>query len=432
MLRAISLSVLAWMLWLSLDRGRATRTASARSTDLPRALREWTRTGAAPEEIHTTLDSTLGPLERDWLAAIRAAGSRVTWNGAIPAIGVDVQPIATPRGGLSVLVAAPDGTNLVLSDEVGVLDSAVAVRGGARFAIPLVTGAIVVQAGASRARALLPSELRVRRVLVIGEAGWETKFTVAALEEDGWTVDAEMRVAPGVSVTQGSVGGMDTSRYSAVIALDSTAGPRTAQIARYVSAGGGLILLGEAGVAERSRASSCRRAGARAPAREAASDTGATTLQTLPAATLTRMRDDAVVLERRDGAIIAAARRHGGGRVLQMGYDDVWRWRMSGGETSTADHRAWWTGAVASVAYATIDSSRAALVHVETPRGVTRHAAADPAPVASLVGALGPASPAAAVQSEPPSTSSMSAWLFALLATSLLAEWASRRLRGAR
>ncbi|HEY0241472.1 MAG TPA: hypothetical protein VGC52_02295, partial [Gemmatimonadaceae bacterium] len=99
------------------------------------------------------------------------------------------------------------------------------------------------------------------------------------------------------------------------------------------------------------------------------------------------------------------------------GYVDTWRWRMSGGDDSPAAHREWWTRLVSSVAYApTVGAARESV---------------DNAPNARLIEALGaPSQPAASLAT---AAGSISLWLlFAILSLSLLAEWASRRLRGLR
>jgi hypothetical protein len=128
-------------------------------------------------------------------------------------------------------------------------------------------------------------------------------------------------------------------------------------------------------------------------------------------------RSDAVVLERRGNLIAVAARRIERGRAVSSGYLDTWRWRMGGDETALREHRDWWADLVASVAY----SGRI----VRPARGVT-----DEAPRATLIARLGPASsaPASPGGTDPVPRSV----LFAILATSLLVEWASRRLRGVR
>jgi hypothetical protein len=90
---------------------------------------------------------------------------------------------------------------------------------------------------------------------------------------------------------------------------------------------------------------------------------------------------DAVVLESRDGVAMIAARRLDAGRVMQVGYDETWRWRMAGGDESTAAHREWWSRLVAAVAYAPL-----------VPRE-SRPTTIDETPLASLVGCFSFSSP---------------------------------------
>ena len=115
-----------------------------------------------------------------------------------------------------------------------------------------------------------------------------------------------------------------------------------------------------------------------------------------------------------------AARRVDAGRVMHVGYDETWRWRMAGGDESAAAHREWWSRLVAAVAYAPL---------VPRTSGVT---SIDETPLASLVDALGPPTPMDGGVSTRRNTASITWMLFVLVAASLLAEWTSRRLRGAR
>ncbi|MDQ6830924.1 MAG: hypothetical protein M3081_18830, partial [Gemmatimonadota bacterium] len=126
-------------------------------------------------------------------------------------------------------------------------------------------------------------------------------------------------------------------------------------------------------------------------------------------------RASAVPLEARDGHIAVAAQREGAGRVVQIGYEDTWRWRMSGDESAPAAHRAWWSALVSSAAY------RAAIA-IAAP-------SADAAPLAHLVAALGPPS-ALPNESKAPANPGIRAWLIVAAVMLLLAEWASRRMRG--
>jgi hypothetical protein len=105
---------------------------------------------------------------------------------------------------------------------------------------------------------------------------------------------------------------------------------------------------------------------------------------------------------------------------MQVGYDETWRWRMAGGDEAAAAHREWWSRLVAAVAYAPL-----------VPRG-SGVASVDETPLASLVDALGPATPMDR-RLAPRTDEARITWiLFTLVATSLLAEWTARRLRGAR
>ncbi len=417
-LRAVSIGTLAWMLWTSLDHDSTVTVARANSASIGSALRDWTLEGTAPARISVSLDSAPLPVVRDWLAALGAAGSKLSWSGDVPAVGIGVRPIPSPAGGLTVLVAAPSGTLATLHDEVGPLDTVEARNGGARFTIPVVSGAITARVEGTVGESVARDSVRLRRVLVIGRAGWESKFVIAALEESGWMVDAQIAVAPGAFVTQGGAASLDTARYSAILALDETAVAHAQRIAAYVASGGGLVLAGSAASLQAFASLRAATPGRTMTVPEQTAEPQPTTLQTLPLAVLAS-GSDAVILDRRGSRVAVVARRHGSGRVLQYGYIDSWRWRMSGGETSVVEHRAWWTGAVSSVAYVPTFA-------------LAERSDLDNAPLAHLVEALGErsATPSASLASAAGSISLW--WLFVLVSLSLLAEWASRRLRGAR
>ena len=418
-LRAVSLGILAWMLWLSLDHGRKESVVASGTAGLSSAVRDWTRSGIAPDNISVSLDSVPSERQRDWLAALRASGSRVSWSGELQAMGIEVDPIVSPSRGYNIRVSAPSEKPVVISDDVGPIDTVRAAAGGAHLAVASASGMVTATSSGTVARTILPDTLRIRRVLVLGDAGWESKFVTAALEEDGWRVDAQAYVAPGVSVSQGSVSPIDTSRYAALILLDHSATAYTTEIVRYVASGGGVLIAPPAAAVE---GLSALRAGVPGKIESASSldtEPGAVTLQSLSLMPVTGMKGDAVALDRRGNAVTAAARRYGAGRVAQLGYLDTWRWRMSGGESSVADHRKFWTNAVAGVAYAPITLSE--------PESTV-----DNAPLARLIGTLGRPSPAVR-PSLAQTTGSVSLWwLFAILSLSLLAEWISRRTRGAR
>ena len=417
-LRALSIAILALMLWLSLDRGQPERVVSARSANLGPALRDWSVSGLAPDRVSLQLDRTPAPAHRDWIRALSRAGTDVAWRGNLLLAAVSVAPVPSPRGGFTVLAAAPSANRVSIEDDLGLIEGENAAGGGTRFFVPSASGSVIAKVGGTTARASLPDSVRIGRVLVIGSANWETKFVTAALEEDGWKVDADIRVAPGASVTQGASSQIDTARYSAVVALDGSAASRASDIARYAASGGGVVLAGTTGSLE---AFASIRAGAVGRIQSPSAtegEPGSVTASSLSISPIVSLRPDATLLTSKNGFVVSAARRHVAGRVLQMGYIDTWRWRMSGGADSPAEHRQEWTRAVASVAYApTVRSSALAT---------------DDAPIAGLVAALGPSSqqPGPTLAS---AAGSISLWLlFAILSLSLLGEWASRRMRGSR
>jgi hypothetical protein len=256
----------------------------------------------------------------------------------------------------------------------------------------------------------------LRSIVVIGDAGWEGKFIASALEERGWPVVARFHVAPSVDVAQGVALPLDTSRVAAVVAIDTTIQSLGAAIERFVRSGGGLVLAGPASLAA-----------AVAPLRPGSLD-ARTRPSTLPTDTIglgatgfypvTALKADGVALERRAGAIAAAARRVGSGRVLQIGFDDTWRWRMAGGPGSEIAYGDWWARAVASVAYSPAAAP-----------SLTNEPAAS-APTAHLIDRLGPSRRITADQV--PRSPLDRRLLLALIMILLLAEWSSRRLRGLR
>jgi hypothetical protein len=263
-------------------------------------------------------------------------------------------------------------------------------------------------------RVAFPPAHLLRPVLVLGRASWEVKFTAAALEESGWTVEERVFVAPGADVVQGKDGSADTSRYSAVVALDTTLGPAAPSLARFVREGGGLVLMGDAASAPAVRAIAPALLANPRPGTSRAFDI-ANPVDAMELRPLESLRADAVALTMRGPFAAVAARREGAGRVIEAGFDDSWRWRMQGGAGAVAAHRAWWSRMVASVA-------------TEPVIRADESTSANGAPRARLIDALG--QPTADVPSPAPART-LPAWLLPLLLLCLLAEWGSRRWRGA-
>jgi hypothetical protein len=368
------------------------------------------------------------PEVRDWIAALRQAETRTTWFApALVPSALSVVPVADPRHPVRAWVAAPRGSAVVLRDALGVIDSAsVRGAGGVVFTTSRVDGVVRAtlgdRAAGSAATALLHDSLTIRPVLLLGLAGWESKFVLASLQEYGWKVDARFALSPKGDVVQGArTLAIDTAHYSAVLALDSSAAGYARRIGDYVRQGGGFVAAGAAAALPAFAPLLPGTAGA--PLHDAPFETdSAHPRRALAVMPISRLRPGAVVIETRSGApdaaIAVAAQRLGTGRVLQIGYLDIWRWRMGGVDADpVASYRRWWSKVVSSVAHA--------------PRAtLSAGALAEPTPVATLVGTLGPPTPNVAARGSPLDDPRLLPLLFALLMATLLAEWTSRRLRG--
>jgi hypothetical protein len=413
-LRVLALMLLGFAAWNATREPTGHGVESADSDELSAALGRWT--AWPPEQAHLTLRTALTAQERDWAHALRRAGTPVTWQGdSIPAMALEVAPVASPTGGTQVWVVAPTGARLAIGDSVGLLDTVIARGGGATIVAPLTTGAVTATAAEYRTSATPRDSVLLRRVLVLGRATWEAKFVVSALEEVGWLVDARLSVAPGIDVTQGAPSAPDTARHLAVIVLDPPSPSVASAITRYVRSGGGAIIAGAGAQSTSLAAIAAGRIESRVrPSAIAfADDAPRRALAFLALAP----RADAILVEERGSRVAVAARRVDAGRVVQLGYDETWRWRLGGGNRALDAHRAWWSALVSNVAY----------------RGVVRlpdEPHDDDAPLARLVEALGsPRAVSAPAQRTPWRPSA--ALLFGLVTVLLLTEIASRRLRGA-
>ena len=383
-LRVVSIAILIALVIRVWERGPGdTKSDVGSGARLAEFLPRWTATGYA--QLHLQIDAVPPRDQREWLAALRRAGARTTWSSSkvTPFAGTFTQ-LPDPAGASELEVGGSSGDTLIVTNALaGLMDTVVMRAGSASINIPGALNEAGFATNGGVARAAARDTIVFRRLLVEGAASWETKFTIAALAERGWRVDALTHVAPGVDVRVGNPGPPDTSRYAAVIAIDSSAALIAAGASRFVRTGGGLVTLRDA-------------------------------------ASVGPPSSKAVTLERR-GDVDVHAYRFGGGRVIRAGYADLWRERMSGDDTTSnpvARHRAWLARVVASVAYA--------------PRlALSPDSTADPAPYASLVEAIGPSARVATgdASSEAPVPSAV---LFTVLIASLLLELLSRRLRGAR
>ncbi len=381
-LRVLSFAILIVLLmraWSPLE--RSTHAESATGEAVGSSLLHWSNT--SPARIHLSLDSTLRPLDRDWIAAIAHSGSVVTWDAPdIVPLAAALTRVVDPVGISELDVSAPAKSVIEIRTPVGGIDTVTAGTNGARLLIPGSASNMTVSVGGTKAVAAKPDSVVFRKLLVEGAASWETKFTIKALTERGWSVDALTHVAPGVDVLEGTPALPDTSRYAAVIAVDSTAALVRRGADAFVRNGGGLVTLSDAG-------------------------------------TIGPRGVRSVVLEKGAAGDIRAMRL-GNGRAMQVSYKDLWRRRMADADSvddPVAAHRELLADIVASVALA--------------PRiAASADSLADPAPLADMVARLGRRS-ALADTGSPLGDAVPTSVLFGILIASLLIELASRRLRGA-
>lgn len=429
-LRVVALGALLLVLLrmsASSDGERVERATGARATE---ALARWS-TDPTVASGHLSFTNLPERPVRSWMRALGAAGVPVSYDSpAWPALALSVNPVPDPMRASRVRVAAPAGSGVALSDAIGPLDTLVAVGAGAELEVAAPSSPLVAMLPGVTATAPAADSIVLRPILVIGQAGWETKFTVAALEERGWTVVSRMAVAPDVDVTHGPIPPLDTARLAAVVVLDASAERLAPAIVRYLRSGGGVVLGADAGSMGAFRTVAAGRPGT--PLLGSNSELrGASPRAGLPLVPITSLAADAVVLESRGGSAAVAARRVGAGRLVQSGYEESWRWRMAGPEGAPEEHRRWWAGLVASVAYA----PRAAAGDAALATGAAGPTAAsilDGAPLAGLIDAVGEpaAAPAGAAPAE--QRPRMPWWAMAVATVALLMEWGSRRLRGAR
>ena len=414
--RAAHAVALALVIYLLVDSLRPPYAGEevAGHQSLPAALARWS-TVDVPARVHVRIDSGLSPVQLDWLSALKGVGTRVSWkgDGLLPVAAV-ASPVADPVGATAVRVAVPPGAKVLLSDAMGALDSTHGGAVGARFVAFSAPKAVRVSANPLTAHSAVVDSLDLKRILVLGRVGWESKFVVASLEERGWEVDAHLALSPKGDVVQGDATPLDTARYAAVIALDSTALRLAGPIASYVRSGGGLVMEGQIATAGAFAPLSAGKLGTiiePASPFDSVPEEPRRALALRPIATAST----GVAIETRDSLVTVASRRVERGRVTTIGYEDSWRWRMGGGDGTLEQYREWWSAIVASAA----DVGRSPI----EARGPI-----DEAPLVSLVDRLGPQAPARAVFAG--RTGIPKGWAFAIIAGLLLLEWASRRLRG--
>ena len=421
LLHTVAVLIIGFLIWQALHALHEQPVVRAEGSKVRDALANWS-TRESPTKAHVVFDSVPTADLRDWVAALPGAGTQSTWEGPkLKASAVSAEAVADPKHPTRIWVAAPPNSSISVRDEAGVIDSVDTKSGGAVLTAQHVQGTVTSIVGGTSSSTVVHDSLTVKPVLILGVAGWEGKFVLAALEEYGWKGDAQFGVTKrtqGVVLQGPASPQIDTAHYSTVIALDTSADKYAGSIISFVRNGGGFIASGE---------------GSNLPAFASimpGTVTGAPTLSSdfsmdsvaprraLSMMEITRLKDGAVVVESRDRKTTVAAQRYGQGRVVQVGYLDTWRWRMGGEDDPVQLHRAWWSSMVSSVAYAS-----------KTPLVVST-ASVDPTPVATLVGTLGLPTHVAAAAISALNDPRLLTFLFAILMGAFFVEWASRRLRG--
>jgi hypothetical protein len=409
-LRLIALAAMAWLI-VAASATRRPR-GSVTYTDAPDriALAAWSIAPVA-DTLGVWLRTVPSSSPRDWLVALRRSGTSIVWgDSGVVGTMVDVEPLHDPARGQLARIAAPEGAAVVLEDQLGLLDTLRMRQPAASMELAAISSRLKVTLAGTTARTPVTSG-EPRHVVVLGRAGWEAKFLARAMEERGWDVDFRLTIAPGMSSVQGRPLPLDLARHSVVVVLDSSAQITSTALRHYLAAGGGVVLLGSASALKAPLSLVAGGGGVRVRAATTAlreDDPRAA----LAFTDLSPLMADAVALDVRRGQVAVAARRVGAGRLIQVGYEDTWRWRMLGGEAGESAHRAWWSTIIASAAFQGAADP--------APGG-------DPAPLAAWAQALG--SPVNIQAS--PSPRSPFPFVLALLIASLLTEWTSRRLRGA-
>jgi len=414
--------LLAWRLFLPPQNRAVTATVAATGT-LDQSVLDLLR--APRETIDVTLDGIPDARTRAMLRAVRASGHtlRIAAPTALAAVAVSAEQEWRASGGTRLQVVSSDTVRQVVSDAAGLIDSIAIVSTGLMTRAGPLQGALRVgRAAASPLASTAPVEARV---LVLGAATWESRFLIAAIEESGWPVDAAVSLSPRVTITQGAARLPLRARHAIVVILPGAPASAVALLPAFVRSGGGLVIVGEA-----ARASGLASVRAGAPGITLSGEAGAEASDEprhgLDLVPITVLADGSVPLESRDGRVAVAARRLGAGRVIQVGYDNSWLWRMGGNDESPVAHRRWWTALLSGIVSQRAPASRVAI----TPQYDTL----DAAPLSALTRDLGLPAIRTASAVPAPSQSSVAAldprWLLTLALVSLVSSWALRRWRG--
>jgi len=414
--------LLAWRLFLPRQDRAVTATVAATGT-LDQSVLELLR--ASHDTIDVTLDGIPDARARAMLRAVRGSGHalRISAPTAPAAVAVSAEREWRASGGTRLQIVSSDSSRQVVADAAGLIDSIAIDSAGLLTRAGPLQGEL--QVGRAAAPPLVSSAPAEARVLVLAAATWESRFLIAALEEAGWPVDAAVSVSPRVTITQGASQFPSRARHAIVVLLPGAPASAIAALPAFVRSGGGLVIVGEAA---RAGGLSSLRAGAAGAtlSGEAGAEASDEPRHGLDLVPITTLADGSVPLESRDGRVAVAARRLGAGRVIQVGYDNSWLWRMGGNDESPVAHRRWWSSllsgivpqrapvsVVASTAeHDTLDAAPLAALARDLGLPAIRITAADPSPTTSLVASFDPR------------------WLLTVALLTLVASWTLRRWRG--
>jgi hypothetical protein len=356
------------------------------------------RSDGAPATVHVDVSGTPDPVERDSLAALARAGRDVSWSGELRAVMAVAEPLREPVAGWRVAVVGDSA--MALRDSLDLLDT---ITTSATLTTEPTRGPVQAHEAGTVAFAAAPTHREADAVFVFGRVGWEPRFAITALEEIGWRVDARLELGRGRRVRQG-VAAPSRERHGVVIVFDTASARREAALLqRFVRAGGGVVLAGEAAES-----------------------------RVFPA------RLDTVALALGDSTVLVRAARVGRGRVLSLDSAETWRWRMQGDGAPVEEHRMFWSrlvGLAAPIAseddiVTPVPEANAHAAAAASPAAAaSRSTARAAAPRAALVAALGPERPAP--RRVPLAPATFPWWLAPIILLALITEWASRRRRGA-
>ncbi len=383
---------------------------------------------SAAETLDVALAGVPDARLRATLRALRGSGHvvRLFAPRPLPALAAAAEEEWRATSGTRIQLVSSDSAMASLSDLAGGIDSVYVGAAGLQPRSGPLQGAFAIDAGAARASVapIVAGAPVTARVLVLGDATWESRFLIASLEEAGWPVDVGLSLSPRVTITQGVPQLPSRARHALVVLLPGASPLVVSRLPAFVRDGGGLVIVGEA---SRIPALAPLRAGS--PGESTAGELGAEAsgtprdgLELVPIASLAA---GSVVLEARDGVAAVAARRLGAGRVVQVGYANSWLWRMAGGDDAPIAHRRWWTSLLSSVVPLSAPVSRVATAAESDTLTA--------APVAALASALElPTMRDAVVTSSRRDfrTSLDLRWLLCAALVSLGASWILRRWRG--